>query len=151
MAGDSSVKTEKPTPKRLKEGIKQGQVARSVDIAAWAGLLALTFLLPLIIGELSDDLQVVLRTIPEITSDPSIPKLRTISVAAITTISLALVPFLVGVVLVTQVAGWIQGGARPYLKRIAPKASNISPAQAAKRIYGTRGLWELAKQILRPR
>lgn len=149
MAGDSSVKTEQPTPKRLKEGIKQGQVARSVDIAAWTGLLALTFLLPMIVGQLSEDLQVLMRTIPEITSEPSIPKLRTIAVAAITAVSLAALPFLVGILVVTQVSGWIQGGARPYLKRIAPKTSNISPVQAAKRIYGTRGLWELAKQILK--
>lgn len=149
MAGDSSVKTEQPTPKRLKEGIKQGQVARSADIAAWAGLLALTFILPLVITEISQDLQVVLRTIPEIATEPSIPKLRTISVAAVSTISLALVPFLIGILLFTQVSGWIQGGARPYFKRVAPKASNLSPAQAVKRTYGSRGLWELAKQILK--
>jgi flagellar biosynthetic protein FlhB len=149
MAGDSSVKTEQPTPKRLQEGVKQGQVARSADIAAWTGLLALTFLLPMIVGQIGDELQVLLRTIPEITSEPSIPRLRTITVAAITAVSFTVVPFLLGIVLVTQVSGWIQGGARPYLKRIAFKTSNISPVQGAKRIYGKRGLWELAKQILK--
>ena len=54
---DSSVKTEQPTPKKLKEGAKQGQVPRSADIAAWTGLLALSFLLPFFIGYVSDDLQ----------------------------------------------------------------------------------------------
>ena len=43
---DSSSKTEKPTPKRKREAAKQGQVSRAPDIAAWAGLLALTFFLP---------------------------------------------------------------------------------------------------------
>ena len=43
---DSAAKTEKPTPKKIKEGVKQGQVARTTDLAAWTGLLALTLLLP---------------------------------------------------------------------------------------------------------
>lgn len=146
---DSSVKTEQPTAKRLQEGVKQGQVARSADIAAWTGLLALTFLLPLILGQLSDALQVLFRTLPDIASEPSVPRLRTIAVAAIGAVALVMIPVLLGVLLVSQLSGWVQGGARPHLKRIQPKTSNISPAQAAKRIFGTRGLWELAKQILK--
>lgn len=146
---DSSVKTEQPTPKKLKEGVKQGQVPRSVDIAAWTGLLAMTFLVPVIFGRLSDDLQVLLRTIPDIAAEPSVLTMRTITWSAISAISVVMVPFLLGILLVTQISGWIQGGARPHLKRIEPKTKNISPAQNAKRIFGTRGLWELAKQILK--
>src|SRR3954454_15764698 len=44
-AGDRSQKTEKPTPKRLREAREKGQVARSPDLATWIGLLITTLLL----------------------------------------------------------------------------------------------------------
>src|SRR3954463_11940635 len=44
-AGDRSQKTEKPTPKRLREAREKGQVARSPDLATWIGLLVTTVLL----------------------------------------------------------------------------------------------------------
>src|SRR5215471_19094174 len=42
---DSSDKTEKPTPKRLREAREKGQIARSPDLAAWAGMCAAVVLL----------------------------------------------------------------------------------------------------------
>ena len=146
---DSSVKTEQPTPKKLKEGAKQGQVPRSADIAAWTGLLALSFLLPFFIGYVSDDLQELLKTIPEIAREPSLTRLASIVMPALLSISIIMIPLLLAILLVTQVSGWVQGGARPHLARVQPKTSKISPQQNGKRIFGTRGLWELAKQILK--
>ena len=146
---DSSTKTEQPTAKKLKDGIKQGQVARSADVAAWTGLLALTFVLPLMVEQLTVQLEALLKTIPEIARQPSPQLLGDIALPAVVTMSLLLVPFFLVILVVTQISGWIQGGARPYLSRITPKGRNISPQQGAKRIFGTRGLWELAKQILK--
>ncbi|MDA2988078.1 EscU/YscU/HrcU family type III secretion system export apparatus switch protein [bacterium] len=146
---DSANKTEQPTPKKLKEGAKQGQVPRSTDIAAWTGLLALSFLLPLYIGFVSDELQQLLEMIPDVASEPSINRLTGIVWPGLIAVSLITVPLLVAILLVTQVSGWAQGGARPHLARIAPKTSKISPQQNGKRIFGTQGLWELVKQILK--
>ena len=44
-AGDSSDKTEKPTPKRLREAREKGQIAKTPDLATWVGMLATTVLL----------------------------------------------------------------------------------------------------------
>jgi len=146
---DSSSKTEQPTAKKLKDGIKQGQVARTPDLAAWTGLLALTFVIPAMVEQLTVQLEALFRTIPEIARQPSPQLLGDIAVPAVLAMSLLIVPFFLAILVVTQLSGWIQGGARPYLSRIAPKGRNISPQQGAKRIFGTRGLWELAKQILK--
>ena len=73
---DSSVKTEQPTPKKLKEGAKQGQVPRSADIAAWTGLLALSFLLPFFIGYVSGDLQELLRRFLKLLANRALPGSR---------------------------------------------------------------------------
>jgi flagellar biosynthetic protein FlhB len=47
MANDQPAgeKTEKPTPKRLREARDRGQVARSPDLSAWVGILATVLLL----------------------------------------------------------------------------------------------------------
>ena len=44
-AGDSSDKTEKPTPKRLREAREKGQVAKTPDLSTWVAMLATTVLL----------------------------------------------------------------------------------------------------------
>src|SRR5207247_2439455 len=38
-AGDRSQKTEKPTPKRLREAREKGQIARTPELATWTGML----------------------------------------------------------------------------------------------------------------
>ena len=40
MAGDSAGKTEKPTPKRLREARKDGQFPRTQDASTWVGIAA---------------------------------------------------------------------------------------------------------------
>ena len=42
-AQDSGQKTEKPTPKKLRDARKKGQIPKSVDLAQWLTLLAATF------------------------------------------------------------------------------------------------------------
>ena len=109
----------------------------------------MSFLLPFFIGYVSGDLQELLKTIPEIAREPSLTRLASIVMPALLSISIIMVPLLLAILLVTQVSGWVQGGARPHLARVQPKTSKISPQQNGKRIFGTRGLWELAKQILK--
>jgi len=54
MAGeDNSQKTEKPTPKRLRDARKKGQIPRSVDLVQWVSLLAATFVLPWTVGNVN--------------------------------------------------------------------------------------------------
>ena len=99
---DSSTKTEQPTAKKLKDGIKQGQVARSADVAAWTGLLALTFVLPFMVEQLTVQLEALLKTIPEIARQPSPQLLGDIALPAVVTMSLLLVPFFLVILVVTQ-------------------------------------------------
>ena len=45
MPADKSQKTEAPTPRRIKEAREKGQVAKSPDLSAWAGMLGAVVLL----------------------------------------------------------------------------------------------------------
>ena len=146
---DTSSKTEKPTPKRRREAVKQGQVSRAPDLAAWAGLLALTFFIPGVFDKLSEQLAYLLKTIPDLMSNPNMLQVQTVLVSTLKAVALAVLPLLLGVLMVSIIAGVSQGGARPYLSRLAFKGSRISPATGAKRILGPQGAWELVKQILK--
>ena len=42
----SGQRTEKPTPKRLREARRKGQIPRSPDLVGWVGLLAATYVIP---------------------------------------------------------------------------------------------------------
>ena len=57
MADDNGQKTEKPTPKRLAEARRQGQIPRSPDLTGWLVVLVSTWLLPALVGRLARELR----------------------------------------------------------------------------------------------
>jgi hypothetical protein len=71
MASGDSDKTEKPTPKKIKEARKEGTVARSQDVSAWLGLLAATVILPMLGRKAADLLETLLFTGMTIMKDPT--------------------------------------------------------------------------------
>nr|WP_284290491.1 EscU/YscU/HrcU family type III secretion system export apparatus switch protein [Angustibacter aerolatus] len=50
----SGEKTEKPTPKRLKQARSEGNVARTPDVGAWVTILAATVLVPKVGRDVAD-------------------------------------------------------------------------------------------------
>ena len=50
----SGQRTEKPTPKRLREARRKGQIPRSPDLVGWFALLVATYVLPMMIGLLEE-------------------------------------------------------------------------------------------------
>ncbi|MEN8945058.1 MAG: EscU/YscU/HrcU family type III secretion system export apparatus switch protein, partial [Candidatus Nanopelagicales bacterium] len=84
---DSAAKTEKPTPKKIKEGVKQGQVARTTDLAAWTGLLALTLLTPFMLELLTEQLRALLLTLPDMAQEPTPERLGSIALPAVISIA----------------------------------------------------------------
>ena len=142
-------KTEKPTPKRLQEGRKQGQVPRSPDLAAWAGVLAMTYLLPAAVAGVGEGIQSLLRAVPDLMAEPSVEQAMTIAGDLARTASLALLPLLGTLFLTAIITGVAQGGARPYGARLKPKFARINPGAGLKRMLGPQGAWELVKSLLK--
>ena len=52
--GPGGEKTEKPTPKRLKEARKEGQIPRTQELGTWAGVAVASALLPMVVGNAFD-------------------------------------------------------------------------------------------------
>ena len=59
-------KTEKATPKKLKDARKKGQVAKSTEVSAWTTTFAMTLLLPWTFTSARDHLMEVVRRMPDL-------------------------------------------------------------------------------------
>ena len=144
-----AARSEKPTPKRKREGVKNGQVARAPDLAAWTTVLVVTYLIPGLVSSIHDLTAQWLRGVGDIANDPSmatvLPRTLQLCVAAGT----AMFPLMATVVLGAIIVGVAQGGARPYFARAKPKFSRVNPAEGIKRVFSPHSLWELTKNIVK--
>ena len=142
-------RTEKPTPKKVKENRKEGKVPRTQELGAWGALLVVALMLSWLVGSGTDRLRELMLRSLALIEDPEPAKvlalLREGTVLALV-VSLLLGA---GVMLVSVAAGVSQGGLHLATKSIKPKWSKLNPIQGAKRIFGLQSLWEGAKVLVK--
>ncbi|GBH31815.1 flagellar type III secretion system protein FlhB [Sphingobium xenophagum] len=141
-------KTEKPTPKKLQDAAKKGDILQSRELGtalvvmAGIGWLAVTG--PSMIDALSDMLTQALRFRRDDIVDFS-PAERGLDL--LTGIALPVAGVMLATFLAAIAAPALLGslGFRPGA--FAPKASKLNPGAGLKRIFGAQGLIELLKSI----
>jgi flagellar biosynthetic protein FlhB len=148
-SGSASAKTEQPTARKLREGRRQGQVARSPDLATWSGILVVSFVLPSSVGGVRDSLTALLSAVPAVCRDPDLEVVTRLVAETGRSVAVTMLPVLLVAAGTAAVAGVAQGGARPYLLRLKPRPGRLNPLAAAKRMVGPTGWWELAKQLIK--
>ncbi|HET7325855.1 MAG TPA: EscU/YscU/HrcU family type III secretion system export apparatus switch protein, partial [Nocardioidaceae bacterium] len=142
-------RTEKPTPQKIKDSRKEGQIARTPEIGSWAALVLLSLVLHWMVVAGSESIrELMVRAIAmagEPTAEDAIVLMREgATTALLLSVALGLVVLVVGVL---AAAG--QGGIHLATKALKPKASRLSPIQGAKRLFGPHALWEGAKILLK--
>ena len=150
MSGKGSEeKTEKPTPKKLKESRKEGQVARTPELGAWAGVLALAmslhWLVGLGIGKIRNLMGETLVAIDRPSGERALSLLGDAS-QLILILSAGLGTFILVIAVIGAVA---QGGLFFATKALKPKWSRLNPLEGAKRLFGPHALWEGAKMLIK--
>ena len=146
--GNGGEKTEKPTPKKLQDAAKKGDILQSKELAtalvvmAGIGWIAVTG--PSVIESLSQMLVEALRFRREDITDFA-PAARGMSL--LTGIALPVGGILLATALAAIAGPAVLGslGFRPGA--FAPKASKLNPAAGLKRMFGLQGLIELMKSI----
>ena len=144
MSGD---KTEKATPKRLRELRTQGNVARSADAGMAAGTVALLVMLPALAGSLMSALRETMvlalsasgRTEPMVALRLLTEQLESVMGAVAGTLAVVAGAAVLGQVAVTR--------ARPNLHQLSPKWSQLSPKAGFKRIFSTTSIFEGCKGV----
>ncbi|RMG36078.1 MAG: flagellar biosynthesis protein FlhB [Gammaproteobacteria bacterium] len=146
---DGQEKTQEPTSKRLDDARKKGQVPRSRELNTMALTIMGVSAMMLMAGRFGEGFEsqfrqhLILRR--EDLFDPS--ALLTHLVAAIQEAVLMLLPFF-GVMIVVAVAASVAlGGFNLSVEAMQPKLSKLDPLKGMKRVFGVKGLMELAKSL----
>lgn len=142
-------KTEKPTPKKVRENRKEGKVPRTQELGAWGSLLVVALLLGWVVGHGVDALRELLLRALALIDDPDPAKVLAMLREGTVTGLLISLALGAGVMLVSVLAGASQGGIHLATKSLKPKWSKLNPIQGAKRIFGMQALWEGAKTLLK--
>lgn len=142
-------KTEKPTPRKLREARKKGQIPRSVDLVQWLTLLAACFLLPTTMERLIRRTGTDFRTTFTMAATGDMGPTLAHVASSVWQAALGLTP-LFGFVVVSSIVGMAaQGGVVLTADPIKPKWERISPKAGFKRVFGVASLVETGKAVAR--
>jgi flagellar biosynthetic protein FlhB len=150
-------KTEEPTAKKLQDARKEGQVAKSQEIATAFSLFALFLIIRFGYGFMGTNFQneftKVYNNIPNLarTYNGAIPMASIVSLLrnAMLTVMLTGAPFYIIGFIVAFICDFVQVGYKPTFKPLRPKFSKLNPISGFKKIFSTRKLFELGKSLLK--
>jgi type III secretion protein U len=146
---DSGEKTEKPTPKRLRDARRDGDVAKSRDLSQTATTLVWLLILAGLAGLFADRLGGLLDYAWTHVDLDSPDALRDVGAAATKTLVFLTVLPLGIAGLCGVLVEFLQVGAIFAPKRITPDASRLSPANGLERVFSLDNLFEIAKSIFK--
>lgn len=147
----SQEKTEDPTPKRLREARKKGQVYKSKDLESVAVLIAAFGVLALSGSYIAGELKRLMKLTFEAVSRPefdlgTLYDLSQASGWALVKISL---PFLVTVFLVAALIGFLQVGPVFSTEPLKPETKRLNAIENLKNMFKPKIFFELFKNIFK--
>lgn len=153
--GPGGEKTEPATQKKLEDARKEGQVAKSREIANGLGLLSMFLVLRFWTGNMGisfmEVFQAVYNRIPEITNllGGTAPDrdLTTVMRFAMVRMLILILPILLVGFLVAFISDLVQVKWKPTAKTLQPKLSKLDPIKGFKKIFSSNSLVELIKSI----
>ena len=146
--GDKQDKTEKPTPQRVKEGRKKGQIAKSSHLSGWISMLLVSLVLPPLFGSGEKRLLLLVSYCVTAMSHPSLPRdigLFGLGLEDVIYISL---PIIGAITLVSLFVTFMQVRFVVATEAMKPTFSRISPLNGIKRFFSVKSLWSLMEQSL---
>jgi flagellar biosynthetic protein FlhB len=145
----SSDKTEQPTAKRKREARRDGNLARSTEIVAWAQMLAAGVLLPAAFGLGSRSLRQVMHRVGVLVSQPDADAALGLLGSGIVGGLLDIAPLALGMVAIGLIGNFAQTGLAFSGKALRPKFDRISPAKGLKRLFSPHSAWEAGKAAIK--
>ncbi|MGY1601068.1 EscU/YscU/HrcU family type III secretion system export apparatus switch protein [Geodermatophilus sp. SYSU D00815] len=147
--GPGGEKTEKPTPKRLKESRKEGQVARTPELGTWAGVAAASVLLPMLVENGFTEVRALFVHVRSVADSPRVEAVDALLGEALGVFLTTVLPLALSLLLVGVASSAAQGGIFFATKALKPSFKKMNPLQGIKRMFGAQGLWESAKALIK--
>lgn len=140
--------TEQPTPKRLKDARRKGQVAKSRDFSGcltfWAAFAALTLTIPMIVGRVMSLARFCLSP-----PDHGLKYMATASLFhGMTQCLYMLSSILVAAMLAAVIAGFVQTRGLLTLEPLKPKLGNLNPLNGLKNLVSKQNLFTALKTVI---
>ncbi|MEM9893290.1 MAG: EscU/YscU/HrcU family type III secretion system export apparatus switch protein [Actinomycetota bacterium] len=149
MAKDSAQRSEKPTPKRLREGRQRGQIPRSPDLVGWLSLLIASFVLPAMARSMHSRMAGYLEKSAELAATGDSSGAMGLSVGLAATILWVLLAFMLVLFVASAIGMAVQGGVTLTTKPLRPKLERISPKAGIKRLVSAQSLVDTGKAVFR--
>ncbi len=150
MAEDKSSKTEKATPKKLRDARKKGQVAKSKDIVATTILTFLLIYFLVAWDSMQEHLKATLLSPKDfMLLDINVAITRTVEIVYRDAFLGIIIPIAVLTVLGGIIGNLIQTGFLISLDPIKPKMNKISPVSGFKKIFSMKQLKITATGIVK--
>lgn len=142
-------RTEKATPKRMKQLRKDGALQKSQDLSAWLGIGAGALTLPMVVSAGSQAGAEQVSRIRQVVATPD-PALAVDALGqGLGSVLTTLAPLLGVLVLTAVLASAVQGGIHISTKRIKPRFEQFNIAKGIKRVFGMQALWQGVKAGLK--
>jgi type III secretion protein U len=148
---DSADKTEKPTPKKLRDAKKRGDVPKSKDLSSTVGtlvwLLMMASMLPMFRGELSeliDRVFVAMRqrgSVHDVLVPVAMDAVRVMMIVGV-------VPALLAGLLGTLVE-FLQVRGVFTFEKVKPDLKHLNPVEGVKKMFSAENMIELVKSIVK--
>ena len=144
-------KTEEPTPHRLREARKRGQVMKSMEMNAAVSMLGMTLLFVIFwrhfMTGLTDMLGHYLSIIPGFVIDEA--SFYHLSRFTLEQYLFLAAPFLLTALVLGVISNVLQVGFLVSSEVMKPQANRINPVEGFKRVFSRRALFEMVKSILK--
>jgi flagellar biosynthesis protein FlhB len=147
--GPGGEKTEKPTPQRLKKARKEGQIPRTQELGTWLGVATASVMLPMLVENGFDEVQRLFVQIGSGAKNPEPAALSILMGQALMAFMTTVLPLAVAMMVVGTVSAAAQGGVTFATKSMKPTLKKLNPFPGIKRMFGTQGLWEAAKALIK--
>jgi flagellar biosynthesis protein FlhB len=147
--GPGGEKTEKPTPQRLKKARKEGQIPRTQELGTWLGAAVASVLLPMMVGNAYDETRALFMQIGDVAAQPEASKISVLLGQALAAFLWTLMPMALALMVTGVAASAAQGGVAIATKGMKPTLKKLNPFPGIKRMFGTQGIWEAAKALIK--
>jgi flagellar biosynthetic protein FlhB len=148
MAG-SGDKTEQPTPKRLEDARRKGQIAQSRDLTQAAALGAAIAATMGSAAHIAGEIIALMARALGDAARPSPAHAARILDDGLSTALLAPLPVLVAVAAAGALVAFLQTRGVFTMDPLAPKLERISPAAGFRRLFAVKSLVEIGKALLK--
>jgi flagellar biosynthetic protein FlhB len=147
--GGGGEKTEKPTPKKLKDARKEGQIGKTPDFATWSVVLAATFVLPMVVSSMMGTATELMMKLSGVIADPDPAKTTALLGTGLKAVAIAVAPLAAVTVLAAIAGAAVQGGLHPATKNFKPQFKRLNPWPGIKNNFGPKGAWEALKTTIK--